>query len=400
MNKKYYIDESGNTGDLIVTEKNTNFSSQEYFTLACIGLENSRLDELFEYIEKLKKKYKIQSKELKFSKIKGLFGKKIGFMLELTKYIEEESDFIIEIVDKKYIVSTNIVNCLINPPYFQPNMEPEQAKSMHLELSQWVYDYVPEDFFIKFTNASRSPSEESLRVLFDDLLNITKEVNSPLTEAVCTGIEESLDDFHQFKKQNNLNREAYTYFFPLPDLNKRGEVLAILPYIGSFYNIHARLNYIFDRDLSNVVVVHDNQSHFDDILKHYHESATSTKVDNPSAFEYTDFNFTNISHLEFKDDKEAIGLQIADIYAGFINKSVSYLIRGESSLTDKEQTVLLRTLASIHFKVGVNYVLPRKHNDRLFSILDEIVRMNIRLASLGVSIDDLDEEVLNQCSVK
>ncbi|WP_347368983.1 DUF3800 domain-containing protein [Vibrio vulnificus] len=395
MNKKYYIDESGNTGDLIVTEKNANFSSQEYFTLACVGLENSRLGELFEYIEKLKKKYKIQSKELKFSKIKGLFGKKIGFMLELTKYIEEESDFIIEIVDKKYIVSTNIVNCLINPPYFQPDMEPEQAKSMHLELSQWVYDYVPEDFFIKFTNASRSPSEESLRGLFDDLLNITKKVNSPLTEAVCMGIEESLDDFHRFKQQSNLDREAHTYFFPLPDLNKRGEVLAILPYIGSFYNIHARLNYIFDQDLSNVVVVHDNQSHFDDILKHYHESATSTKVDNPSAFEYADFNFTNISHLEFKDDKEAIGLQVADIYAGFINKSVSYLIRGESSLTDKEQAVLLRTLASIYFKVGVNYVLPRKHNDRLFSILDKIVRMNIQLASLGVSIDDLDEELLS-----
>ncbi|MEO3988163.1 DUF3800 domain-containing protein [Plesiomonas shigelloides] len=396
MNKKYYIDESGNTGDLIVTEKNTNFSSQEYFTLACIGLENSRLGELFEYIEKLKKKYKIQSKELKFSKIKGLFGKKIGFMLELTKYIEEESDFIIEIVDKKYIVSTNIVNCLINPPYFQPDMEPEQAKSMHLELSQWVYDHVPEDFFIKFTNASRSPSEESLIGLFNDLLNITKKVNSPLTEAVCMGIEESLDDFHRFKQQINLDREAYTYFFPLPDLNKRGEVLAILPYIGSFYNIHARLNYISARDLSNVVIVHDNQSHFDDILTHYHESATSTKVDNPSAFEYTDFNFTNISHLEFKDDKEAIGLQIADIYAGFINKSIAYLIRGESSLTDKERNVLFRTLAIIYLKVGVNYVLPRKHNDRLFRMLDSIVTINNQLASLGGNIDEFDEELLNQ----
>lgn len=395
MNKKYYIDESGNTGDLIVTEENTNFSSQEYFTLACIGLDTSKLSELFEHIEKLKKKYKIQSRELKFSKVKGLFGKKIGFMLELTKYIEE-SDFVIEVVDKKYIVSTNIVNCLINPPYFQPKMEPEQAKLMHLELSQWVYDHVPEEFFIKFTNASRSASEETLKGLFDDLLNIAKTVNDPLTSAVCMAVKESLDDFYQFKQKSNLDREAYTYFFPLPDLNKRGEVLAILPYIGSFYNIHARLNYFCDKDLSNVVIVHDNQSHFDDILKHYHESAISTKVDNPSAFEYIDFNFTNKSRLEFKDDKEEIGLQVADIYAGFINKAVSYLIRGESSLTEKEKSVLLRTLASIYFKAGVNYVLPRKHNDWLFGILDEIVRTNIGLASLGVSIDDFDDYLLSR----
>ncbi|MEC6906632.1 DUF3800 domain-containing protein [Photobacterium piscicola] len=395
MHKKYYIDESGNTGDLLITEGNTNFSSQEYFTLACIGLETSKLSALFEYIEKLKQKYKIQSKELKFSKIKGLFGKKIGFMLELTKYIEE-SDFIIEIVDKKYIVSTNIVNCLINPPYFQPKMEPEQAKLMHLELSQWVYDYVPEEFFIKFTNASRVASEESLKGLFDDLLNIAKMAKDPLANTIFMGIEESLDDFYQFKQKSNLDREAYTYFFPLPDLNKRGEVLAILPYIGSFSNIHARLNYLVDQDLSNVVIIHDNQSHFDDILKYYHENAINTKVDNPSAFKYTNFNFTNQSNLEFKDDKEAIGLQVADLYAGFINKAVPYLIRDENSLTEKEQSILLRTLASLYFKAGVNFVLPKTHNDKLFDILNMTVNVNIGIASLGFSIDDFDEQLLTR----
>ena len=59
MEKKFYIDESGNTGDLIITKNNSNFSSQEYFTLACISLNDAELDEINEYIKKLKLKYKI-----------------------------------------------------------------------------------------------------------------------------------------------------------------------------------------------------------------------------------------------------------------------------------------------------------------------------------------------------
>lgn len=117
---KYYIDESGSTGDLLMEEGNLDFSEQEYFTLACIGLDDNILVDLENFISKLKKKYKIQSKELKFGKIKHIFGKKIGFILELLKYIEEDSKVLIEIVDKRYIIATNIVNCLINPPYFQP----------------------------------------------------------------------------------------------------------------------------------------------------------------------------------------------------------------------------------------------------------------------------------------
>jgi len=43
---KYYIDESGNTGDLVMTEENLNFSSQEYFTLSCIGISDEQLIKL------------------------------------------------------------------------------------------------------------------------------------------------------------------------------------------------------------------------------------------------------------------------------------------------------------------------------------------------------------------
>ncbi|QIG06220.1 DUF3800 domain-containing protein [Proteus sp. ZN5] len=395
MDKKFYIDESGNTGDLVVTEKDDNFSSQEYFTLACIGLNDSSLSDLEDFIKELKLKYKIQTPELKFSKMKGIFGKKIGFILELLKYIEESCSILIEIVDKKYFLSTTIVNCLINPPYFQPDRNQHINKLVHQELSQWVYDHVTKEFLIKFTDISRNPSEEGLKELFYDLLTLAKKTKDPLSDSVCLGIEESIDDFRLMKiNKKQSDRDAYTYFLPLPDTNKRGELIGVLPYISSFYNLHARLNHLFKRNLSEVIIVHDNQSHFDEILKYYHKSAVENTNETSVTFDTADFIFLNSSNLQFQDDKNSIGLQVADLFAGLLNKAIPYLIYEGETLTDAENAVLQRIVASLYYQQAVNFVLPKKQNEKLFLILDKVVHFIINRSLAGVCIDKADNSLL------
>lgn len=395
MDKTFYIDESGNTGDLIVTEKDDNFSSQEYFTLACVGLNDSSLPDLDIFIKKLKSKYKIQAPELKFSKMKGVFGKKIGFILELLKYIEESSNILIEVVDKKYFLSTTIVNCLINPPYSKKNIDLSTEKQIHLNLSQWVYEYVTQEFLIKFTKISRNPSEEGLKELFDDLLALARETEDPLSDIVRLSIEKSIDKFNAFKHdEKKLDRGAYTYFLPLPDTNKRGQLIGVLPYISSFYNLHARLNHLFQRDLSEVSIVHDNQSHFDEILKYYHHSAVENTNEASVTFDTADFNFLNSSSLEFQDDKGSIGLQVADLFAGFLNKAIPHLILGNETLTDAENAVLERIMASLYFKGSINFVLPKKQNDKLLPNLDRITNIIILRSFAGVCIDKADDSLL------
>ncbi|MGL2974566.1 DUF3800 domain-containing protein [Acinetobacter nosocomialis] len=392
MEKKFYIDESGNTGDLIITKNNSNFSSQEYFTLACISLNDAELDEINEYIKKLKLKYKIQTSELKFSKMKGLFGKKTGFILELLKYIETNCSFIIEIVDKKYIVCTNIVHCFINPPYEQSDLELSESKKIHQEYSQWVYDNISLDFLIKFTDVARNPSENSVDELFCELLSLTQEVDDPSSQDIYNAILKSLNIFKKFKKNKHLDRDAYTYFLPLPETNKKGKLIGILPYVGSFYNIHARLNSLFDRDLSEVVLVHDNQSHFDEIIKLYHESAVVNTNEYSKVFNNADFVFLNISSLVFRDDKDSIGLQIADLFAGFVNKAIPYLINDEEKHISP---ILCRVLASLHYQGSFQFVLPKKHNERLINILDSIINATISMSLSGVDIDEFDNFLIN-----
>lgn len=392
MGKKFYIDESGNTGDLVVSTKNSNFSSQEYFTLACVGVDDSKLQDLEEYITNLKVKYKIQTPELKFSKMKGLFGKKMGFVLELLKYIEESSNFIIEIVDKKYIISTNIVTCLINPPYFQPYLEQHESQSIHFELCQWVYDNVTLDFLINFTNVARNPTEVGLNELFEDLLTLARGLDDPLSDVVSASIVESMDDFNVMKQRNNMKREAYTFFLPLPDTNKKGNLIGILPYVSSFYNIYARLNSLFNRDLSKVVLVHDNQSHFDEIIRFYHESAVNYTHGQTKVFDNTDFIFLNTSSLDFKDDKDLIGLQVADLFAGFINKAIPFLVDGKNQLEEKETLLLYRIITSLYYKQSINFVLPKEHHERLFFTLDHWVHFQMELSD--VNRDKFDEFLL------
>lgn len=402
---KYYIDESGNTGDLIMTENNFNFGSQKYFTLACIGFEEHRLIKLEEFTMELRKKYKIQSRELKFGKMKGIFGKKIGFILELLKYIEEDSKIFIEIVDKKYIIATNIVNCLINPPYFQPTQNTEEAKKLHLLLAQWVYDFVPNGFFINFSNISRNPSQDGLEKLFSNLEKIVKKTNTELTEGVLGNIKESIDDYEIMKKQHKeshkTKREAYTYFLPLPDNNKRGELIGILPHITSFTNIHARLNFYYNNDLSSISIIHDNQAHFDEIIEHYHKTAIkeNDNVDKIFENERANFSFTSITSLEFQDDKNQIGLQVADIFAGFTNKAVDYIINDEKYLTPEEYDVLLQILASHYSIQDINYVIPIEHNvGKIFEILEHRVNEIMKNVLIGIDKEQIDNYLLNRLS--
>lgn len=398
MINKFYIDESGNTGDLIMTGENLNFSSQEYFTLSCISLKDAKLNELESFIQGLKKKYKIQNKELKFGKIKHIFGKKIGFILELLKYIEEDSLILIEIVDKKYIIATNIVNCLVNPPYFQQQKDIKEEKTLHLILAQWIYDHIPNDFFVKFSNIARSPSKTGLNELFQKLLEAIEKVNDGMSNAVSEYVKESIDDYEIMKQKSerkNDMREAYTYFLPLPDKNKRGELIGMLPHISSFTNLHARLNHIYGDDLSFITIIHDNHAHFDEIIKQYHHDAMNNKEIENHKFEMADFNFTSISKLEFHDDKNKIGLQIADIFAGLINTAIPYFIKNEKTLTTNQEVILLQILTSLYFQKAINFVLPMNHNnEKFFPILDGHFNYIMKMAYMGIDKETLDAHLL------
>jgi len=184
---------------------------------------------------------------------------------------------------------------------------------------------------------------------------------------------------YQKNKEFLQRRKPYTYFLPLPDKNKRGELIGILPHIASFTNLHARLNHLYNNDLSSITIIHDNHAHFDEIIKYYHKTAIDDTNNKNRLYEMADFRFSTISDLEFHDDKNKIGLQIADIFAGFINKAIPFILKDGKSLENEEYMTLVQILTSLYSQKSINFVLPTNHNEEIFfPILDAQLQLNIQ----------------------
>jgi len=153
MAKNYYIDESGNSGDALNIGNNFDFCGQPVFSLACIGVDDTA--KLDGFISHLKSKYRIQGTELKSAKI---YKNKPEAFVDIVDYLANEGiPIFIEVVDKKYFVSANLVNCHVMPPCFCPPETPEsQAARNH--CADFIYENAPASVFKKFINACRLPS--------------------------------------------------------------------------------------------------------------------------------------------------------------------------------------------------------------------------------------------------
>lgn len=116
MKYNYYLDESGNSGDLVKTKLDLQFGQQSIFALSCIGIDDLAKAEKF--IQELKAKHKIFDEELKSSEI---YRSKPEAILDIAKFLtREQCPVLVELVDKKYCVATSIVSHQILPAYFAP----------------------------------------------------------------------------------------------------------------------------------------------------------------------------------------------------------------------------------------------------------------------------------------
>ena len=363
--KIYFIDESWNSGDIIMKENDKNFNNQPLFGLCAIGIDENKLVLIENKIKELKRKYKIQSPELK---IKSIYKyKKIAFLIELFEFLKNKNvDFFIEVIDKKYQIAINIVNHLIYPPYYTSyNPEIQMMKNI---IATHIYHHISDNFFIEFSNISRNPSEKKLFDLWKNLKKELEKLNDELSKPIIKHLEESIDDFQLMKQnENKNNRSIYTYFLPLPDKNKRGENLVMLPYVNCFTNILARINQ--KENLSSIKLYFDEQAHFDEILEQYKLLLESNETFLPemNINPFSNFYFdSKIPDLNFKNSKECIGIQIADLFAGFVCRSIWNIYQNKFY---EEELLLLSLLQQMY---SINLVAPINLQQKIFTSIELI----------------------------
>lgn len=357
MIKDFYIDDSGNTGDLISTGNNFDFGGQPVFALAAVGIPDKKL--ITDFFRDLKRKYNIQSGELKAAKI---YKKKPKLLVELISYlVNEKLPIFIELVDKKYFIATNLVNYHVMPPYFFP---PEDQKTLFLRktFADFIYENAPDSVFQKFIQACQEPSESALKDSFSEIRKFPQGIESDLAEYFERSVVESLDDFEKMKKQEG--REAYKRFLPLPDDNKHLKLVWMLPNLSSFTNLYARINKFVDCDIDSVNLFHDEQLQFDEILAKNKEIAENLDVIVPIAS--ANFQFTGKASLSFLNSEDDVCIQVADLLAGTAMRVLTEKLTGNYTSAKAAEAYELILKGSNHIKgQGVNLVTSTKIHHEL-----------------------------------
>jgi hypothetical protein len=166
------------------------------------------------------------------------------------------------------------------------------------------------------------------------------------------------EDYREARAEGRDN--AFVDYLPIPDDNKYQKRVWILPNLSAFTNIYARINLYERGRLSNIRLIHDEQLQFDEILEASKRVAETLRERATEMFTpHSDFNFRESASLSFASSTETIGLQLADILAGFCMRYVKDLFTDRTKVRPiAHQTYdLLRRFTDPAGGVGLNLVV-------------------------------------------
>lgn len=366
----YYLDESGNTGDLINKKNDMGFAKQPIFTHSCIGIPDKDLNRLQSFVFDLKKIHGInESQELKSQ---DYYIKNPQLVFELLSYIvENKFPIVCEVMDKKYNIAVSIVNHLIIPPM---NDESDgEAQYIRTHLTDFISINAPNMCFSTFSELCKNPNEENLIACMNCIKEFFIEHKNLIDDNGYTilMIDETLNDYYIHK--NKFSEEvAIKWYVPIPDIDSNGNIVKLLPNVHSFYNQLARLNKIHNKNLSSLNLIHDTSSEFAETLKFCIKNIRAIDSDLMPHIPTCDYKVIEDPILKFVDSKNSIGVQIADIIAGFLNRYIYGLLYKEiemNSIYHKTFDIIM-AYNRTNDPIGTNFVIPFSKRHWLFEKFD------------------------------
>ncbi|HDY9291907.1 TPA: DUF3800 domain-containing protein [Klebsiella pneumoniae] len=363
---EYFLDESGNTGDLINKKNDMGFATQPFFTHSCIGVPENKIGKLESFIRELKIKHSIdEDTELKSQEH---YIKNPLLVLEIAKFVVDENfTLVCEVMDKKFNIAVSIVNHLIIPA--MQNERNGNAQYIRDYLVDNISCFAPDICFITFSELCKKPSEDKLIKCMDSLKEYFASEDNPLEDEGYTVlmIDKTLDEY---KRRKEIYGEERTikWYVPIPDLDSHGNKIKLLPNVHSFYNQIARINKIHNRKLSNVKLTHDISSEFAETLRFCLSEIKTVPYEIMPVIPTCDFKVIETPELTFIKSEDSIGVQVADIIAGFLNRYVHGLLYKEVDMDDIYHNTfnILMTQNRESNPKGTNFVIPISKRNWLF----------------------------------
>lgn len=359
----FYMDESGNTGDIAATSNKLDFGGQPVFSLAALGIQNE--ESLAQALITLRREHNVQATELKLSK---LIKRKPEFALGAIDLLTTSAfPFFVEVVDKRYQLAVSITNGFVWPPYFNTA---ESQKTVWLKniFADYIYYKIPDHVLYEFVRCMHEPSNERIASYFDLLRDSVSGETHEVGKAIYQQVEESKDDFRLMTEREG--DQAHLRFLPSPDIGKREQAVWMLPNFSSFTNVYARMNLCLSGELEGCRIFHDEQAHFDEIIAEAKSQAEGTDMGSINFKPpYADYNIEQMAELFFKKSPESTGIQLADIVAGLSMRwyQAHMLQHKDTEVLDMAMDRLLCS-SNRSRGIGINVVGPHEMARKLFGV--------------------------------
>lgn len=369
---QYYLDESGNTGDLIKSDFSLRFGGQPLFSLACIGVDNEKV--IADKLSELKLKYGVVN-ELKSSEIYAL---KPELYLELAKYlVRNRVPILVELVDKRFCLITNLISSLIIPHYSEIDETNGLNQSARNHLADFMWHELPLKYLELFNEVCLQRQSSNVFEFLNKLKDFFDDSSCNMLEKadVSRLLALSIDEFQSCCHKHGED-SAVEGYLPLPDiLNKskrksKAKKVNILPHVHSFFNIIGRLNKYHLGDIESITLVHDEQREFDAILeksKDYIVKRSISKNSPPTP--NSDLDIHSDFGLEFIKSDLSPGVQVADLIAGFYVRFINEVFY-ERKQTESVYLNTFNILVGYQnplSPLGVNFVLPNHKQQNIFT---------------------------------
>lgn len=352
----YYIDESGHSGDLVSnTGKAYDFEGQPYFVLAAVGVPNEVA--LENSVNELRGKHRIPPNELKSKSIQA----KPAFVADLLNFfLDEKFPLFVEVVDKRYFICIQIVNCNLLPAALGYGSDVRMWKMRNLTVD-WLYDCVSDHVLNRFVDACRHPSDHSLMSALGSQIALAaseadKEGSASFGQAMQEMVENTILTYGKMRERDP---SAFYRFLPVPDDSKGGRKIWMLPNLSSLTNLYARINRFHQSRLAGISLVHDQQLQLDRILEMAKVAAETVR---DIAFTpHSDYRFTQTAELKFSASDRNLGIQCADVLAGTVMRYFRDKVKGVTVSPDIEFVVnRLLNSSDSETAFGINQVVPTR----------------------------------------
>ena len=358
----FYVDESGNSGDLVNAGRAFDFGQQPVFTLAGIGVDDDT--SLAAELERLRVQHRVRSREIKSSTVKD----KPAFVIDLVAFLRRQGcPIFLEVVDKRFFICVTMVNHFVIPPVADEFDRRRDVIQMKSDVADYLHALMPISVMHSYVDACAQPSIASTRFAFKALLHWL-ESRIPSDENARFVHQFAIDSFADFEEGAKASQPDAQAFLPVPDLSKAAKPYWMLPNLSSFTNLYARINLFRGREMSGVRIIHDEQLQYDHILRESKQASESfADLGLTWPLQHADYSFIQRGELTFSESNVSAGIQVADVLAGFVMRYVQSII-AQASMPAPEAIKafgLLLLLAEPERGTGVNFVLGRRDFNRL-----------------------------------